>query len=228
MENAFVGFKELLEQPKLADVVVIATPDDLHYEPCMKALELGYDVLLEKPIAQTEKECRDILRQTEKYNRIVAVCHVLRYAPYFIALREYIRSGAIGEVVNIQHMEPIEFAHMAHSYVRGKWRVEKETTPIILAKSCHDLDIMRWLIDKPCKVISAEGSLHLFKKENMPEGAPFRCTDGCPYEAECPFLAMDAYLRRKKHLESLTLRTEMMMRDLEKLLHNKGGRCIPM
>jgi predicted dehydrogenase len=227
MENAFVGFKELLEQPKLADVVVIATPDDLHYEPCMKALELGYDVLLEKPIAQTEKECRDILRQTEKYNRIVAVCHVLRYAPYFIALREYIRSGAIGEVVNIQHMEPIEFAHMAHSYVRGKWRVEKETTPIILAKSCHDLDIVRWLIDKPCKVISAEGSLHLFKKENMPEGAPFRCTDGCPYEAECPFSAMDVYLRRKKHLGVFDLKNRNDDAEILEKLHTTGyGRCV--
>ncbi len=226
-ENAFVGFKELLEQPKLADVVVIATPDDLHYEPCMKALELGYDVLLEKPIAQTEKECKDILRQTEKYNRIVAVCHVLRYAPYFIALKEYLKSGAIGEVVSIQHMEPIEFAHMAHSYVRGKWRVEKETTPIILAKSCHDLDILRWLMDKPCKVIAAEGSLHLFKKENKPEGAPFRCTDGCPHEDECPFSAMDVYVRRKKHLGVFDLKDRNDEKEiLEKLRTTGYGRCV--
>ncbi|HPH53832.1 MAG TPA: Gfo/Idh/MocA family oxidoreductase [Bacteroidales bacterium] len=226
-ENAFVGFKELLEQPKLADVVVIATPDDLHYEPCMKALELGYDVLLEKPIAQTERECRDILRQTEKYNRVVAVCHVLRYAPYFIALKEYLKSGAIGDVVSIQHMEPIEFAHMAHSYVRGKWRVEKETTPIILAKSCHDLDILRWLIDKPCKVIAAEGSLHLFKAENKPEGAPFRCTDGCPHEETCPFSAMDVYVRRKKHLGVFDLKDRNDEGEiLEKLRTTGYGRCV--
>ena len=149
------------------------------------------------------------MRQTEKYNRIVAVCHVLRYAPYFIALKEYLKSGAIGEVVSIQHMEPIEFAHMAHSYVRGKWRDEKETTHHsrkILSRPRH----LRWLIDKPCKVIAAEGSLHLFKAENKPEGAPFRCTDGCPHEATCPFSAMDVYVRCKNTLESSISRIGMM------------------
>jgi len=226
-ENAFIGFKELLEQPKLADVVVIATPDDLHYEPCMKALELGYDVLLEKPISPTERECRNILRQTEKHGGIVAVCHVLRYAPYFIALREYLKSGAIGEVVSIQHMEPIESAHMAHSYVRGKWRIEKETTPIILAKSCHDLDILRWLMDEPCKVISAEGSLHLFKAENKPEGAPFKCTDGCPHEGTCPYSAIDIYVRRKIHLGVFDLKDRNDDEEiLEKLRTTEYGRCV--
>ena len=100
---------------KLADAVVIATPDDRHFDPCMKALELGYDVLLEKPVAPTAKECKAIRDMTKKTGRIVAVCHVLRYAPYFMALRDVVRSGAIGEVVSIQHMEPIQYAHMAHS-----------------------------------------------------------------------------------------------------------------
>ena len=125
---------------KLADAVVIATPDDRHYDPCMKALAQGYDVLLEKPVAPTAKECKAIREMTKKTGRIVAVCHVLRYAPYFMALRDVVRSGAIGDVVSIQHMEPIQYAHMAHSYVRGNWRSSKETTPIILAKSCHDLE----------------------------------------------------------------------------------------
>ena len=182
-ENCFGDWSEVFTRPKFADAVVIATPDDLHFDPCMKALEMGYDVLLEKPAAQTEKECKAILAQAKKYNRIVAICHVLRYAPYFIAMREAIHSGMIGDLVSIQHMEPIQYAHMAHSYVRGKWRDSKQTTPIILAKSCHDLDIIRWIVDKPCVQIAAEGTLMHFKAENAPEGAPARCTDGCPHEA---------------------------------------------
>ena len=225
-ENQFAHFNDALSKPKLADAVVIATPDNLHYEPCMKALELGYDVLLEKPVAPTEKECRAILKQAHKYNRIVAVCHVLRYAPYFVALKEVLASGAIGDIVNIQHFEPIRYAHMAHSYVRGNWPLSTKTTPIILAKSCHDLDILRWLIDKPCETIAAEGSLHLFRPENAPKGAPERCTDGCPHEAECPYSAIDIYERRKQHLGAFDLPRKDPALIREKLKTTNYGRCV--
>ncbi|MBR2326120.1 MAG: Gfo/Idh/MocA family oxidoreductase [Alistipes sp.] len=224
-ENTFSDFRDALARPKLADAVIISLPDNLHYEPCMKALELGYDVLLEKPVAPTEKECRNILKQAKKYNRIVAVCHVLRYAPYFIALKKTLESGAIGDIVSVQHMEPIQYAHMAHSYVRGNWPLAAKTTPIILAKSCHDLDIMRWLIGKPCKSIAAEGSLHLFRPENMPKGAPERCTDGCPHEAECPYSAIDIYVRKKKHIYALDLPRVDEKLIYEKLKTSRFGRC---
>ena len=225
-ENQFAHFNEALSKPKLADAVVIATPDNLHYEPCMKALALGYDVLLEKPVAPTEKECRAILKQAHKYNRIVAVCHVLRYAPYFVALKEVLASGAIGDIVSVQHMEPIQYAHMAHSYVRGNWPLADKTTPIILAKSCHDLDIMRWLIDKPCESIAAEGSLYLFRPENAPKGATERCTDGCPHEAECPYSAIDIYERRKRHLGVFDLQRKDPALIREKLKTTNYGRCV--
>ena len=145
-ENRFITWEHVFNRPKFADAIIISTPDNLHYGPCMKALEMGYDILLEKPIAPTEEECRAILALAKKTGRIVAVCHVLRYAPYFIKLKEIIDSGAIGELISIQHFEPIEHIHMSHSYVRGNWHNSKETTPIILAKSCHDLDILRWLV----------------------------------------------------------------------------------
>ena len=225
-DKVFGHYNEALAQPKLADAVVIATPDDRHFEPCMKALELGYDVLLEKPAAPTEKECRAILKQAQRYNRIVAVCHVLRYAPYFRALKEVIDSGAIGELVSIQHMEPIEYSHMAHSYVRGNWHNSKATSPIILAKSCHDLDILRWLSGQPCEVISAEGSLHLFKRENAPEGAPERCTDGCPHEATCPFSAIEIYERRHQRLRVFDLPRVDNKLIREKLRTTDYGRCV--
>ena len=226
VENQFGHYNEALSRPKLADAVVIATPDNLHYEPCMKALELGYDVLLEKPVAPTEKECRAILKQAHKYNRIVAVCHVLRYAPYFVDLKKVIDSGAIGDVVSVQHMEPIQYAHMAHSYVRGNWPLADKTTPIILAKSCHDLDILRWLIGKPCETIAAEGSLHLFRPENAPKGAPERCTDGCPHEAECPYSAIDIYVRRKRHLNAFDIPRRDPELILDKLKTTNFGRCV--
>ena len=168
-----------------------------------------------------------ILAQAKKYNRIVAICHVLRYAPYFIAMREAIHSGMIGDLVSVQHMEPIQYAHMAHSYVRGKWRDSKQTTPIILAKSCHDLDIIRWIVDKPCLQIAAEGTLMHFKAENAPEGAPARCTDGCPHEATCPYSAIDIYVRRKRHLGVFDLpdrKDEAAI--MEKLRTTMFGRCV--
>ena len=200
-EMRFGHYREVFTSgKKLADAVVISTPDDCHYEPCMKALSLGYDVLLEKPVAQTEKECKAILAQAKKYGRIVAVCHVLRYAPYFLAMKEVVDSGALGQIVSIQHLEAVRYAHMAHSYVRGNWRDSKATTPIILAKSCHDLDILRWIIGKPCKSVAADGNLFFFKKENAPEGAPLYCTDGCPHEATCPYSAIKIYTQLKQHL----------------------------
>ena len=230
-EMRFGHFREVFETGrKLADAVVISTPDDRHYEPCMKALELGYDVLLEKPVAQTEKECKAILAQAHKYGRIVAVCHVLRYSPYFIAMREMVRRGMVGDVVSIQHMEPIQYAHMAHSYVRGNWRNSKETTPIILAKSCHDLDILRWIIDKPCKSIVADGSIYLFKSENAPEGAPRYCTDGCPHADKCPYNAIDIYTKQKRHLNVFDLHgskdPELIMSRLLDPAYKSYARCV--
>ncbi len=229
-EHRFGDWSEVFKVPKFADAVVISTPDDLHFAPCMKALSMGYDVLLEKPVAQTEKECKAIREQAHKYNRIVAVCHVLRYAPYFIALKQLVKSGAVGELVSIQHMEPIQYAHMAHSYVRGNWRDSKETTPIILAKSCHDLDIIRWIVDSPCKSIVADGSLHLFKPENAPEGAPLKCTDGCPHEKNCPYSAIDIYTRKKWHLGVFDLAgnhdSDFIMQRLLTPPYDSYARCV--
>ena len=225
-ENLFGHYNEALSHAKLADAVLISTPDHLHYEPCMKALELGYDVLIEKPVAQSEKECRDIMNQAKKYGRIVAVCHVLRYSPYYLALKKILDSGAVGDVVNIQLMEPVEFDHMAHSYVRGIWHSSKKSTPIILAKSCHDLDILRWMIGKPCESISAEGSLYLFRKENAPKGAPARCTDGCPHESQCPFSAINIYERKKRYCYAFDLPRKDAALIHEKLQTTDYGRCV--
>ena len=201
-ENRFVTWEHVLERPKFADMVVVSMPDDLHHEPCIQAMRLGYDVLLEKPMAQTEEECREILAVQQETGRIVGIAHVLRYAPYFIDMRDVVLSGALGRIVNFQHMEPIEWRHMLHSYVRGNWHDSKATTPIILAKSCHDLDIMRWIMDEPCDKVAGFGDLSFYKQENAPEGAGDRCL-ACPIEEGCAYSAKQAYLRDEERLHAI-------------------------
>ena len=226
-EKAFSDFHEMLAAGRVADVLVIALPDDLHYEPAMVAMGQGYDILLEKPMAQTEEECRNLLNRQRETGAIVGVCHVLRYAPYFQALKAAIDDGLIGDIVSVQHMEPIEYAHMAHSYVRGNWHDSKATTPIVLAKSCHDLDIIKWFVGKRCEEVSAEGSLRLFRAENAPAGAPARCSDGCPCEATCPYSAIDIYCNKKKHMYVFDLPEGYTREDvMEKLRTTDYGRCV--
>lgn len=227
-EMRFKSIDEFFAVPKMCDAVIIATPDNLHYEPAMKALQSGYHMLLEKPMCQTEKECRDVLEMTRKTGRIVALCHVLRYAPYFVALRSAIKSGMIGELVSVQHLEPIQYAHMAHSFVRGNWRNSKETTPIILAKSCHDLDILRYLIDKSCDTIVADGSIYLFRPQMALEGTPKRCTDGCPHEKDCPYSAIDIYYRKHHYLKHVVdvWREATDPEIMEALKNGPYGRCV--
>jgi len=228
-ENQFKTWEDVFKRPKFADAIIITTPDNLHYGPCMEALKMGYDVLLEKPISPSEKECRDILQLAKKNNRIVAVCHVLRYAPYFIKLKELMNSDAIGEVISIQHLEPIGHVHMSHSYVRGNWHNSKQTTPIILAKSCHDLDILKWMINKPSKRLQAFGDLKWFRKENAPDGSAERCADGCKIETDCPYSALRLYHRKRIWLHVFDMPEEKEKHSehiLEKLKTTNYGRCV--
>ncbi len=227
--NRFPTWEDVFKRPKFADAIIISTPDNLHYGPCMEALKLGYDILLEKPISPSERECRDILALTKKTGRIVAVCHVLRYAPYFIKLRELIQSEAIGETISIQHLEPIGYDHMAHSFVRGNWHNSRQTTPIILAKSCHDLDIIKWMLEKPSRKIQAFGDLKWFRTENAPAGSTARCTDGCAVEKTCPYSAIDHYHTRRKRLYVFDLPEKKEDWDafiLEQLKTSNYGRCV--
>jgi predicted dehydrogenase len=227
--SRFVTWEHVFRRPKFADAVIITTPDDLHYGPCIEALELGYDVLLEKPISPTEAQCRDILNRTRESGRIVGVCHVLRYAPYFVKMRELIQSGAIGEVVSVQHMEPIQVVHMAHSYVRGNWHNSLATSPIILAKSCHDLDILRWMIGKESRSIHAFGELTWFTSDNAPAGSTPRCMDGCAVEETCPYSALRIYRRDRQWLYVFDLPDDEADWDdaiVEYLRTTDYGRCV--
>jgi len=225
--QAFTTWENVFQKPKFADVCIITTQDDLHYGPAMAALEAGYDLLLEKPIAMTWQECKSILELATRKQAMVCVCHVLRYAPYFVELKRAIQDGSIGDVVSIQHMEPIEHIHMSHSYVRGIWRNTKTALPIILAKSCHDLDLLRWYADKPYTSVSCLGDRSVFRPEQAPKGAPQYCMDGCPAEKQCPYFAPDVYVHKKKWDTGAIItsdRTESGI--LEALRKGQYGRCV--
>jgi len=228
-ENVFTEWKDVFVKPKFADAAIIATPDHLHTGPCIAALEAGYDVLLEKPIAQTEKECRLILKKAQQTSRIVGVCHVLRYSPYFRELKEIIDAGVIGDIISIQHMEPIEQIHMSHSYVRGKWKNSKTATPIVLAKSSHDTDILRWLVNSNVKDVHCFGNLKWFTNKNAPKGSTDRCTDGCAVESSCAYSALQIYLRDKKRLYVFDMPGNKNDWDdfiIEQLKTTDYGRCV--
>lgn len=227
--HSFKTWEDVFKVPKFADAVIISTPDHLHYAPCIAALKAGYDILLEKPMAPTESECREMVALAKKTGRIVAVCHVLRYAPYFMKLKSMLDEKAVGELISVQHMEPIEHIHMSHSFVRGNWHDSKKTTPIILAKSCHDLDILRWLTGKQSEAITAMGNLKWFTEKNAPAGSTARCTDGCAAEATCPYSALKIYHQRRTWLYVFDLPEEKEKQGdaiLEYLKTTNYGRCV--
>ena len=197
-DMCFSDWKEILSKPKMADLAIISTMDHMHYEPAMKAIELGYDILLEKPVAPTAKECADIALAAKKKGVKVLVCHVLRYTPFFKKIKELIVNGTIGDIMSIVHVEGVGNVHQSHSYVRGNWHSEAQTAPMLLAKCCHDLDILQWLLDEPCEKVQSFGKLTHFTPENAPEGAPERCIDGgCPIEDTCPYNCRKLYYESK-------------------------------
>jgi predicted dehydrogenase len=179
---------------RLADAVVIATPDRLHADPAVALLGQGYHVLLEKPMAPTEEDARRIVDAVRAAGDVTfAVCHVLRYTPYTRALRALVRAGRIGRPVSVQHLEPVGWWHQAHSYVRGNWRREDSSGPMLLTKSCHDLDWLIHVVGQPVSRVSSFGGLAHFRPEDRPTGATDRCVT-CPVEPGCPYSATRLYL----------------------------------
>ena len=172
-----------------------------HTPSALQALaDKGYHILLEKPMAVTSQDCRRIVEAVKRNGVILAVGHVLRYTPYMQKMKELIASGVIGEVVNVQHLEPIGNWHFAHSYVRGSWRREDESTFMLMAKCCHDVDLIRYIMDKPCTRVSSFGALTHFKPEKKPpeSGSAVRCLD-CPLQDSCPYSAKTIYLQRAQN-----------------------------
>ncbi len=192
-EMCFKSAEEMLSREKLADVLIVATQDQQHIGHALAGLERGYDLILEKPIATTPEDCIAIRDAARRLNRKVAVCYVLRYTTFYRTIKHIIQSGKIGDVVNIDAVENVGYWHQAHSFVRGNWSNCERSSPMILQKSCHDLDILNYLIGSPCDSISSFGSLSYFNAAHKPEGAADYCLD-CPYCDSCVYSAKQIYL----------------------------------
>ena len=197
-ENCFASAEEMLEHDKLADVMVVSTMDQQHVGHAIPALRKGYNILMEKPISPELAKCKEILQVASECPGKIIVCHVLRYTAFYNQLKELIQSGRIGDVVTICANENVGYWHQAHSFVRGNWRNSTQTSPMILQKSCHDMDILTWLLGKKCVSVSSFGSTQLFKPERAPEGAALRCLDGCKVKDSCPFDAEKIYVTSPK------------------------------
>jgi len=218
----------ILAEPKLADVMIIATQDAFHFAQASAAMRKGYDLLLEKPISTNLREVLALEKLAQELGRKVLVCHVLRYTPFYRRVKEIIAGGALGRIVSFEATEGVEPWHQGHSFVRGHWSVVEKSTPMIIAKSCHDTDILSWLVDSPCVSLGSFGGIMHFRPEQAPAGAPVRCTDGCPVADTCLYDAHRYLGDRKNWLEIIYDRAKTAT-DAEIvgwLKTSPWGRCV--
>lgn len=227
-ENAlFTDCETFFSQGKIADILVVATTDREHLAPALRALDLGYEIILEKPIAVSLQDCEKIYDKAKKTGRHVIVCHVLRYSPFFRKLKQLIDSGRYGKIVTVNHVENVGYWHFAHSFVRGNWRNKKKSTFMLLAKCCHDLDIIAWLIGKPCEYVSSMGELSYFKKENPQnprKGFCFQCD-----KRDCQYRASDFYVKNPLWVKLPVLPEENRDNFIRGWLQDKNNpyaRCV--
>ncbi|MFM7180121.1 MAG: Gfo/Idh/MocA family protein [Verrucomicrobiales bacterium] len=224
----FASADELIEARPDADAMVIATQDETHHELAIRAMEAGYDLLLEKPAATNLEHVLAIRETARATGKKVVLCYVLRHTPFYRAIRDFLSSGRLGKIVNIQMVEGVEPYHQAHSFVRGHWSREQDSSPMILAKSCHDMDIMQWLVGSPARALSSFGRLGHFHKGNAPAGSTARCTDGCPHSGSC-FYDAHRYLSDKRRWLNMILPNAESMDDasiLDFLRSSPWGRCV--
>ena len=225
-ERCFSDADGLFALGKIADAAIIATMDRDHYGHVMQALSCGYDILLEKPISPDPKECLEIENKANALGKNITVCHVLRYTNFWSKLKEIIDSGELGKIVAIKHSENIGNFHMAHSFVRGNWRNDSLSSPIILQKSCHDLDILLWLTGAHCTKVAAFGTLSYFKEANAPAGSSDRCCT-CSAADNCRFEAKKCYLPTLGTWPTDVVCLEQTEEALEEALKTGPyGRCV--
>jgi predicted dehydrogenase len=225
-ERQFFTWQELYAREPIAEALVNCTLDRMHLESTLPALELGYDVLLEKPMANTLAANLRLVRAAEQQGRLLMICHVLRYTAFFSTLHEVVASGRLGRIMTVEHRENVAYWHMAHSFVRGNWRDSRIESPMILAKCCHDLDILLWNLG-PARRLGSFGSLIHYRPENAPAGAPDRCTDGCPAAEGCPWYAPRLYLHEYTGWPVSVISEDLSLDARQRALETGPyGRCV--
>lgn len=228
-DMCFSSYEPLLALGKIADFAIVSTMDQQHFDPAMKAISLKYDLLLEKPVSNNPQDCLKIAMHAKKMGVKVLVCHVLRYSDVFLTIKKMLLKGVIGDVVSINHEECVGNVHQSHSFVRGNWGNSSRSSCMLLQKSCHDMDILQWLVNKKCKKVQSFGCLSYFRKENAPEGAPEYCIEGCPNET-CPYNAVKLYLDDKENdwFRSAATRQSNPSDEMvkEALSKTQYGKCV--
>jgi len=225
-DRCFETWDELLNQPKMGDILINATMDKDHVESATRAMRLGYHMLLEKPMAVTLRDCETIDRVRQETGRLVSVCHSLRYHAVFSQLREILRSGVLGEIAHYDHLESIEHIHMSHSFVRGNWGFESESTFLLMAKACHDVDILMDMVNQDVVSVSSNGSLMYFCEANAPADSPDFCVEGCPHATTCPYEATKLYLTDTPWANHAGFTRMPRQQALDALRTARHGRCV--
>lgn len=223
-EHIHLDFDEYLSKNLPADWLFICTQDNDHYEHTIKAIDKGYNILLEKPVSGNIAECLDLEKRARAKGVKIAVCHVLRYTHFYNNVKKVIDSGVLGDLISIEMEESVGYWHQAHSYVRGDWRNAEESNPMIFAKCCHDLDIMVYLTGKNAKTVHSVGQLNHFKSECAPKGAALRCVD-C--NVDCPYDARKLYKGKSWPTSRLVPDGMPTKEKVEKaLVEGQFGRCV--
>ena len=234
-DRRYESSEELASVPAFADCAINGTMDHQHVVTSIPLLEAGYDLLLEKPFATNIEEMNRLVDVSRMNDRKVMICHVLRYAPFYYAIRERVAAGDIGQVINVQTVEHVSYHHMAVGFVRGKWNNKAKChSAMLMAKCCHDLDLIAWMKSgvSPDRV-SSFGTNTQFRPENAPEGAGERCLVDCEIESDCLYSARKHYIDHPKrwafyvwdsleHIENPTI--EDKVESLEG--DNPYGRCV--
>lgn len=226
-EMQFTSWEALLAQPKLCDALLICTQDREHYVPTLKAIERGYDILLEKPMSPDPYESLEMAQRANESDNVLTVCHVLRYSTFFMELKRIIENKAdIGDMMTINWTENVGYYHQAHSFVRGNWRHSEESSSMLLQKSCHDMDLIQWLVNEQCEKVSSFGRLSYFKEEYAPEGAGDRCIE-CPVEHECVYSALKWYYNDQDKWPVNTVEPVAdLQKRLEAIKYGRYGKCV--
>ncbi|WP_090576777.1 Gfo/Idh/MocA family protein [Paenibacillus sp. OV219] len=225
-DQCYESWEQLLDEDQLADIALICTMDKMHYEPTLKALNKKYHVLLEKPMSPDPRECLEMEQAARDNNRLLSICHVLRYTPFWRTIKQLLQEGRIGDIASIQLNENVGYWHIAHSFVRGNWNNSNTTSPMILSKSCHDMDVLSWLMEQPCIRVNSYGSLMHFNIANAPEGSAERCLD-CKVESTCPYSAPRFYLSKQYTNWARHFTPELTKENIVRGLRETDyGRCV--
>lgn len=227
-EFVFSSWEDVLKKGRITDAVLICTQDNLHTEPAIAFSQQKYHMLLEKPMSSTPEECREIVASAKKHDIIFAVCHVLRYTRYTTELKKIIDNQTIGDIISMQHLEPVGWWHQAHSFVRGNWKNDKESTFMLLAKACHDLDWIRYIMGSSVESVHSFGHLSHFTQENHPDKAGTNCFD-CSVERRCPYSAQKIYLENEfggDYFRKIITPVDNKEALKKALIEGPYGRCV--